>query len=106
AEITRQLLERLPVSPSEEMLTELAAAILGCDTLDIIVTHTENKRVCSRRARDRASFACTRFELEARDPPGSGDRGLLKVILVKLKRDIRSLRLNTYSVPHHQIYQS
>lgn len=42
AEITRQLLERLPVSPSEEMLTELAAAILGCDTLDIIVTHTEN----------------------------------------------------------------
>lgn len=42
AEVVRQLLERIPVSPTEEMLTELAAAILGCDTLDIIVTHTEN----------------------------------------------------------------
>lgn len=41
-EITRQLLEQLPESPTEEMLTELAAAILGCDTLDIILTHTEN----------------------------------------------------------------
>lgn len=40
AELMSQLLERLPESPTEEMLTELAAAILGCDTLDIIITRT------------------------------------------------------------------
>lgn len=42
-EVVRQLLEQIPVSPTEEMLTELAAAILGCDTLDIIITHTDEK---------------------------------------------------------------
>lgn len=29
AEVTRQLLERLPASPDEELLTELAATVLG-----------------------------------------------------------------------------
>lgn len=43
AEVARQLLERLPASPTEEMLTELAAAVLGCDTLDIIITHTDEE---------------------------------------------------------------
>lgn len=42
AELTRQLLERFPASPAEETLTELAAAVLGCDTLDII-THTDEE---------------------------------------------------------------
>lgn len=42
AEVARQLLERLPASPTEETLTELAAAVLGCDTLDII-THTDEE---------------------------------------------------------------
>ncbi|QDQ19725.1 hypothetical protein [Corynebacterium glutamicum] len=43
AELTRQILERLPISPTEETLTELAAAVLGCDTFDIIITHVNEE---------------------------------------------------------------
>lgn len=43
AEVTRQLLERLPASPTEEVLTELTTAILGCDTLDVPITRTTSK---------------------------------------------------------------
>lgn len=39
AELRNQLLSMIPASPTEEQLVDLAAAVLGCDTLDIILTH-------------------------------------------------------------------
>lgn len=39
AELRDQLVSMIPASPTEERLVDLAAAVLGCDTLDIILTH-------------------------------------------------------------------
>lgn len=39
AELRDQLVSMIPASPTEERLVELAAVILGCDTLDIVLTH-------------------------------------------------------------------
>lgn len=39
AELRDQLVSMIPASPTEEKLVDLAAAVLGCDTLDIILTH-------------------------------------------------------------------
>lgn len=43
AELMSQLVEHLPVSPTDELLTDLAAVVLECDTLDIIITRTSGK---------------------------------------------------------------
>lgn len=42
ADLTQQLLELLTDDPDEETLVKLAAAVLGCDVLDIVLTRTEN----------------------------------------------------------------
>lgn len=38
-ELRDQLVSMISASPTEEQLVNLAAAVLGCDTLDIILTH-------------------------------------------------------------------
>lgn len=39
AELRDQLVSMIPASPTEERIVDLAAAVLGCDTLDIVLTH-------------------------------------------------------------------
>lgn len=47
ADLAHQLISLLDREPDEETLARLAAAVLGCDVLDVIITHTaaegENK---------------------------------------------------------------
>lgn len=38
---TRHLLSRLDEHPDDDTLSHLAAAVLGCEVLDIVITHTE-----------------------------------------------------------------
>ncbi len=42
AELTQQLLELLTDEPDEDTLLKLAAAVLECDVLDIILTRTSH----------------------------------------------------------------
>lgn len=42
ADLTQQLLEFLTDDPDDETLVKLAAAVLSCDVLDIVLTRTEN----------------------------------------------------------------
>ena len=42
AELTQQLLELLTDEPDEDTVLKLAAAVLGCDVLDIILTRTSH----------------------------------------------------------------
>lgn len=42
ANMARQLLGFLVDEPDDETLTYLAAAVLGCDHLDVIITRTTN----------------------------------------------------------------
>lgn len=42
ADMARQLIALLDDEPDHDTLTYLAAAVLGCDLLDIRLTHTEN----------------------------------------------------------------
>ncbi|AGG68067.1 hypothetical protein [Corynebacterium callunae] len=41
-ELAAQLISRLPHSPDDRMLADLAAAVFGCDYLDIIITRTSS----------------------------------------------------------------
>lgn len=40
-DMAQQLIRLLDDSPDEETLVYLAAAVLGCDVLGVIITHTE-----------------------------------------------------------------
>lgn len=42
ADLTQQLLQLLAEEPDEETILKLAAAALGCDVLDIVLTHTDH----------------------------------------------------------------
>ena len=42
AELTQQLLELLTDEPDEDTLLKLAAAVLECDVLDIIIARTSH----------------------------------------------------------------
>ncbi|WP_165858043.1 hypothetical protein [Corynebacterium alimapuense] len=41
ADMARQLITLLEVSPDEDTLVWLAATVLGCDVLDVIITQTK-----------------------------------------------------------------
>lgn len=41
ADMAAQLIELLDEEPDDETLAKLAATVLGCDVLDVIITHTE-----------------------------------------------------------------
>ena len=41
AELAKQLLEFLDDDPDDVTLTDLAAAVLGCMDLDVIITYTD-----------------------------------------------------------------
>lgn len=40
-DMARQLIALLDDDPDDDTLTYLAAAVLGCDVLDVIITHTK-----------------------------------------------------------------
>ncbi len=42
ADLTQQLLQLLAEEPDEETILKLAAAVLECDVLDIVLTHTSH----------------------------------------------------------------
>ena len=42
ADMAKQLVGRLPDEPDDETLTWLAAAVLGCDVLDVVITRTDH----------------------------------------------------------------
>lgn len=41
ANMARQLISRLDGEPDDETLARLAAAVLGCDSLDVVITRTD-----------------------------------------------------------------
>lgn len=41
-DLTQQLLDLLTDEPDEDTVIKLAAAVLGCDVLDIVLTHTDH----------------------------------------------------------------
>ena len=42
ADLTQQLLQLLAAEPDEETIIKLAAAVLRCGVLDIVLTHTDH----------------------------------------------------------------
>lgn len=42
ANMASQLIELLDEEPDDETLARLAAAVLGCDVLDVVITRTEH----------------------------------------------------------------
>lgn len=42
AAMAKQLVGRLAEEPDDETLARLAAAVLGCDVLDVVITRTEH----------------------------------------------------------------
>ena len=42
ADLTQQLLDLLTDEPDEDTVIKLAAAVLGCDVLDIVLTHADH----------------------------------------------------------------
>lgn len=43
ADMAAQLIELLDAEPDAETLAKLAAAVLGCDVLDVIITYTSDR---------------------------------------------------------------
>ena len=42
-DLTQQLLDLLTDEPDEDTVIKLAAAVLGCDVLDIVLTHISHR---------------------------------------------------------------